>query len=257
MLARRQLAKSLEGQRIAELEHTIAGQAERIAELEGIVRDVAKMLAQDGKCLTALGAPPVGLNYGGVWSPERDYPSLVTDKGALHVATEMTIKGERPGSGGPWQERVDGHLSVPDDDRPKNAPMPALWSQDVLYTDTKGQLRSPAHGARSMPWRSARDPQRCRRAQLMPWSPRHDLSLAELRRRFDERTAHLSPHIGAWTVVSVVPRIGTTAMRTSAGSRYIGAIAGRSAGRHGALAPRRTIHGRQCGAGWTWPRSPS
>ena len=45
---------------------------------------------------------------------------------------------------------------------------------------------------------SARDPQRCRRAQLMPWSPRHDLSLAELRRRFDERTAHLSPHIGQW-----------------------------------------------------------
>ena len=32
----------------------------------------------------------------------------------------------------------------------------------------------------------------------MPWSPRHDLSLAELRRRFDERTAHLSPHIGQW-----------------------------------------------------------
>ena len=152
VLARRQLAKSLEGQRIAELEHTIAGQAKRIAELEGIVRDVAKMLAQDGKCLTALGAPPVGLNYGGVWSPERDYPSLVTDKGALHVATEMTIKGERPGSGGPWQERVNGHLSVPDDDRPKTPPCPRCGRKTCSTPTLRASCGSPAHGARSMPW---------------------------------------------------------------------------------------------------------
>ena len=105
VLARKQEAGTLQARQLDELQHENRDFARRIAEREGVVRDAAKILAQDGKRLTALERRPVGLNYGGVWSPERDYPanSLVTDKGALHLATEMTIKGERPGSGGPWR----------------------------------------------------------------------------------------------------------------------------------------------------------